>query len=164
MRETFRREGADPTIGIWSLGAAGVFVLLALVGGRIGPVPVILDHFSAERFPVAAVRWARTAGLRGRIFSEFTWGGYLLYAWPEMPVFIDGQTDFYGEALTRDYVRIASLDPGWRDRLAAWGVDLALLPADAKLAAALATEPGWRSLYHDSTASIFARSPARAVR
>ena len=37
---------------------------------------------------------ARAEKLQGRIFHDFIWGGYLLYAWPEQKVFIDGGTDF----------------------------------------------------------------------
>ena len=59
-------------------------------------------------------RWWRSRrdakpGLKGRIFNDFIWGGYLLKEWPEQKVFLDGQTDFYGEDLARQHMRIMAL-------------------------------------------------------
>ena len=85
------------------------------------------DHFDPKVFPVAAVADARQAHLTGRIYSEFIWGGYLLYAWPEQKVFIDGGTDHYGQDLVQEHLRLASLMPGWRDVLTRWDISLALL-------------------------------------
>ena len=144
--------------GTWpSLVTAGLIVLAA-AGGKVADVPVINARFLPERFPVAAVEKARAAHLTGRLFSEFTWGGYLLYAWPEQKVFIDGQTDFYGDDLTRTYTRIMSLDPGWRDDLDRWKVSLVIIPDDWRLAAALRQEPGWSVWYEDRTAIILRRN------
>ncbi len=117
--------------------------------------------FDTKVFPVRAVRAARAAGLAGRLFSEFTWGGYILYAWPEQRVFIDGQTDFYGDSLTKEFMAMRDLKPGWRAKLAAWKIDLALLPTPFQLADALAHEPGWRPVYCDSTAVLFVRDSSR---
>ncbi len=115
------------------------------------------DDVQHESFPVRAVRARRAAGLAGRLFNEFTWGGYILYAWPEQRVFIDGQTDFYGDSVTKEYAAMRRLEPGWRAKLAAWKIDLALLPTRYQLADALAHEPGWRPVYCDSTAVLFVR-------
>ena len=52
------------------------------------------------------------------MFNNFIWGGYLLHAWPEQRVFIDGGTDHYGEKLFNEYIQVWNLDPGWRDVLA----------------------------------------------
>jgi hypothetical protein len=117
--------------------------------------------FNPAVFPVRAVEAARAAGLAGRIFHEFTWGGYILYAWPEQRVFIDGQTDFYGDSITRQYTSILGLEPGWRRKLDAWRIDLALIETVSPLADALAHEEGWHPVYCDSTAVLFQRGDAR---
>ena len=49
------------------------------------------------------------------MFNNFVWGGYLMHAWPEQRVFIDGGTDHYGERLFNEYIQVWTLDPGWRD-------------------------------------------------
>ena len=62
---------------------SGEMVVLALFGARVGGKEIIPSGFDRKIFPVAAVARAREEKLTGRIYSEFIWGGYLLYAWPE---------------------------------------------------------------------------------
>ena len=161
-RPWVRRFGANARTGTnWPYAGVTVAILLILAANRgmVGSVEVIADRFNPERFPVAAVEDARTAGLEGRIFHEFTWGGYLLYAWPEQRVFIDGGTDFYGSDLLKTHRAILGLAPGWRDSLATWQIDLALLRADGPLANELAREPGWETWHRDSLAVMLRRNP-----
>jgi len=116
--------------------------------------------------PVSAVETLLQSDFEppGAIFNEFRWGGYLLYrAWPEIPVFIDGQTDFYGEELTQEYVRIRELRPDWEALLDKHGVRWALIPVDAPLAQGLELHAAWERVYSDSVAVAFvleAASPA----
>jgi hypothetical protein len=143
----------------WPYVGATVLLLAMLAAhrGRVGSVEVISDQFDPRRFPVAAVAQARSSRLEGRIFHEFTWGGYLLYAWPEQKVFIDGGTDFYGSALLKTHRAILGLEPGWRDSLATWRIDLALVRADGPLGSELAREPGWEVWRQDSVAVLLRR-------
>lgn len=143
--------------GGWAAAATLLFVGLGLSGGRVAGVPVVQAEYDATIFPVDAIRYARGAGLEGRMFNAFIWGGYILYAWPEQRVFIDGQTDFYGEALTREYARIAGTLPGWREGLDERSIELVIVPSGSPLSAALADEPGWRTAHRDSTAVVYQR-------
>jgi hypothetical protein len=111
-------------------------------------------RFDSALFPVEAVARARAAGISGPVFNEFAWGGYLLYAWPEQKVFIDGQTDFYGEQLTREYATIRETGTGWQEALARRGVELMLLPPDAPLVRALSRSPSWKVQHLDATAAL----------
>jgi hypothetical protein len=92
------------------------------LGGRVWPVLIAMattlsfgleahqapssgrNTFDSTMFPVRAVDWMDQHRISGNGFNYFPWGGYLLYRrWPGAKVFIDGQTDFYGETLTRQY-------------------------------------------------------------
>jgi hypothetical protein len=126
----------------------------------LGSVQVIPNGFDPIRFPVAAVDRARAEGVSGRIFHEFTWGGYLLWAWPEQKVFIDGGSDFYGGELLRAHRHVLNIQPGWRDSLDTWRTDLVLVRTDGAMADELVHEPAWRPWYADSTATLFRRRPA----
>lgn len=116
------------------------------------------DRFDPRVFPVEAVARARAAGLDGRLFNEFRYGGYILYAWPETKVFVDGGSDFYGGALLQGYLHVRNLEPGWRDSLAVWRIDLALFPVRWSLPNQLAREPGWSVWYCDGTAALLRRT------
>jgi hypothetical protein len=148
------------------IAAVAMFVLARLTSPTVEPPERFATRsdlfpttFNPDVFPVRAVSAARAAHVTGRMFEEFTWGGYVLYAWPEQPVFIDGQTDFYGDSITWDYARIGTVDPGWRQELEKWRIDLALLATVSPLADALAHEAGWRPIYCDGTATLFQRDP-----
>ena len=146
--------------GFWAWPAVITLFLLVVAScqGTIAGMPLIDARFESTRFPVEAVKQARAANLSGRIYNDFAWGGYILYAWPEQKVFIDGQTDFYGEALTKTYAQIADLDPGWREALRTWDVSLVIVPSDSRLAAELALDSRWSVWYRDKTAVILKRN------
>jgi hypothetical protein len=158
-KAVFEREHAGRYPGLGAAVTSVLLVILALAGGSVAGVAVIPDRFDDKAFPVRAVAEARTARLEGRMFNNFIWGGYLLYAWPEQRVFIDGGTDHYGERLFNEYIRVANLEPGWRDILKRWNITLALLPPDTRLADELARDGGWRPWYCDSVSVLLQRPP-----
>jgi hypothetical protein len=158
----FEREHAGRYPGA---GAAVVAVLLAglaLAGGSVAGTAVVPNRFDEQAFPVRATTAARNAGLKGRMFNNFIWGGYLLHEWPEQRVFIDGGTDHYGEKLFAEYIQVWNLDPGWRDVLKRWDITLALVPPESRLANELIRDHGWRVWYCDSTAAILTRPADRS--
>ncbi len=152
----------------WILPVAALLAIFGASSGRVGSVQVIRTGFDPTIFPVTAVSKAREEHLEGRLFSEFAWGGYLVYAWPEQKIFIDGGTDFFGEDLFRQYGAIKQLAPGWRDTLTQHAISLMLLRRESALAHELAREGRWNLWHCDSLAVLFRRSadqplsPARA--
>ena len=160
IRRAFAQEADAKYRGVPSLLFAGEMIVVGLLGGRIAGTEIVADSFDPKVFPIAAVERARSERLTGRIYSEFIWGGYLLFAWPEQKVFIDGGTDHYGEGLMRQHLQMASLLPGWRDVLRRWDISLALLATNAPLAHELAREPGWRVRFCDPMAVMLERTAA----
>jgi hypothetical protein len=113
------------------------------------------DQFDSNKFPAKAVDWLETNPQEGNMFNNFIWGGYILYRmWPEQTVFIDGQTDFYGEALTREYAQVMALDEGWKAVLAKYDVSWVIVQSDKPLVKALQQEMSWVVVYRDDTATI----------
>jgi hypothetical protein len=139
------------------LPAAGAMALLALAHGHVAGRSLLAESFDPGTFPVAAVRKARAEGLQGRLFHEFAWGGYLIGAWPEQRIFIDGGTDFFGEELFREYSKVKTLQPGWRDVLHRWDISLVLLRRRSSLAHELVRDSGWAPWYCDSLSLLLRR-------
>jgi hypothetical protein len=129
--------------GAWSLMPVAILVVAAERGGTLGDIRLMPDQFDPRAFPVRIVEHARAANIQGRMFNDFVWGGYILYAWPEQKVFIDGQSDFYGVPLNQLYLSIRQAEPGWERRLDSLGVDLVLVPNSTRLAEALVDSPAW---------------------
>jgi hypothetical protein len=140
--------------GIWIV----VYTLLMVVF-LTTPAMQTYNTYDPAVFPVEAVDWLEENPQDGNVFNHFPWGGYLLYReWPETLVFIDGQTDFYGEALTREYEQVITLDEDWEQILEKYQVDWILIPANSILAEALSGHTGWQTQYTDNTAVILKRS------
>ncbi|HEY9076948.1 MAG TPA: hypothetical protein VIO61_10460 [Anaerolineaceae bacterium] len=118
------------------------------------------NRFFPEVFPEQAVDWLVMHPQPGNVFNEFTWGGYLLYRqYPGMKVFIDGQTDFYGEALTREYEQVITLRPGWEKVFQKYQILWVIFPHGAPIFRGLSTLPGWKCVYQDATAEIWVFHP-----
>jgi asparagine N-glycosylation enzyme membrane subunit Stt3 len=114
-----------------------------------------LNKFDEQVFPVQAVNWLVAHPQAGNMFNEFNWGGYLLHRlWPDQLVFIDSQTDFYGEALARDYNQIINAQNDWETKLKQYDIDWVIVAGDAPLVHVLEAEHQWQVLYQDDTSVI----------
>ena len=112
-------------------------------------------QFDSTVFPVETVRFIEANPQSGNMFNEFNWGGYLEYKlWPHYNVFLDSQSDFYGETLMREYDQIMSANGNWNNLLEKYNVEWAIIPPDMPLASTLQSELGWNVLYQDNTAII----------
>ena len=139
--------------------------LLIAAALSLGPVSARAGFPSSE-FPVAAA--ARLQQLapelfqgNGHLLAPDKFGGYLIYRFDGgIKVFFDGRSDFYGADFLRDYRWLAQVRPGWEDQLRRFGFTHALLPNDYSLVDAL-QRAGWTVLYHDDTATLLERGPAR---
>lgn len=154
MRDVFE-EGENLAVrGRWAPWFVLALVLLAMNGGRIAGTQLVTNEFSDRAFPVEAVKAARAAGLRGTMFNYFTWGGYILWAWPEQRIYIDGMTDFLGSEVLESYSRVFAMNPGWEDELTRHDVNIVILPTDFRVTYAMRQKPEWTIWYEDETATI----------
>jgi hypothetical protein len=118
--------------------------------------------FPETDFPVRAVernlsRLTPPAAMP-RVLTSDQWADFLIYRlYPRQRVFFDGRSDFFGPAIGSDYRKLLAGENPWRELLDRYRFDLALLPHDWALSTALAREPGWRLLYRDSVAVLYAR-------
>jgi hypothetical protein len=142
---------------LWPVGTAILATLALLIGMKLD-FSQSGNRFDATVFPVQAVNWLQIHPPQGNMFNDFTWGGYLLFRlWPNQRVFIDGQTDFYGETLTRQYEQIITQSDGWQAILDRYQVSWMILPTASPLSQKLYSDRRWSVSYRDSTAVIFSR-------
>lgn len=110
--------------------------------------------------PVKAVEYLQREQPPGRLFNSYNWGGYLIWALRDYPVFIDGRTDLYDDELVGQWLKVMRVEPGWQGILRAYQVHLVLVEDDTFLTRTLAGEQDWVMLYEDEVAAIFQyRSP-----
>ena len=114
-----------------ALGVAAIVLSAAAVTGT--------DRPDLAAFPVAALGALRPGP---GLLNEYDWGGYLIWAAPGTPVFVDGRLIPYLGAVLSDYTTVLGLHPGWREVIARRGIRQILVrPADP--VAVRARDLGW---------------------
>jgi hypothetical protein len=147
----------------WPTALIAVLLGVGLTAGGVAVDPEGLgNELDAGSFPVAALDSLESALPEGPMFNEMLWGGYLLYRlWPERRVFFDGQTDFYGEELSREYVQVLSGGARWGEILEKYGVRWVLVRPTRALTKLLEASPTWERIYADPVAAMWIRSEIR---
>ncbi|MFZ5640015.1 MAG: hypothetical protein ACOY4Q_04925 [Bacillota bacterium] len=142
-------------------------VLTVVLGYALYSLPpqgTIGQHVNREEFPVQAVEFINRQGLRGTVFNEYDWGGYLIWSrFPENKVFVDGRTDIYEDRVLPDYIEILNLRPGGYRLLQKYNPDYILLKRDAALNQLLDAKGDWRLIYEDEVAKLYRRGKENRV-
>jgi hypothetical protein len=145
----------DQSLGGFVWPAACIVAVILLFSHHFAQTQTSVNKFDEGIFPVAAVNWLVSHPQDGNMFNEFNWGGYLLYRlWPGQRVFIDSQTDFYGETFVREYSQIINAQNDWELKLNKYDIKWIIVSSGAPLAKALGIDHPWHILFTDSTAII----------
>jgi hypothetical protein len=104
--------------------------------------------------PVQAVEYLKERQLTGNTFTEVNiWGGYLIWALPSNPVFIDGR-DVYPESFVKEYVQIIQGIP-FQEPFQRYHVKIAIVEPESVLNRELRESPEWQQIYQDGIATVF---------
>jgi hypothetical protein len=108
-------------------------VVLA-VAARIG-----VSSPELSGYPTAALAALRPGP---GLLNQYDWGGYLIWAAPATPVFVDGRLIPYLNGVLDDYTTVLGVHPGWRDVISRRGIRQILVrPSDP--VAVRARDLGW---------------------
>lgn len=117
--------------------------------------------FAAQRFPIAAVDFLQQARLSGPMFNSYNFGGYLLWAYPQERVFIDGRAfTVYPAAQIDKLLQIYKQPQLFRDLEKQYGFRLAVLQrrgAGEAFGHWLREQPDWQLKYEDEVALVLVR-------
>jgi hypothetical protein len=131
-------------------------------------VPVIALAFPDSRSlrqqiekanPAKAVAYLRNSGLSGPILNEYAYGGYLVWAFPEQKVFIDGRADLYEPAgVLGEYEKWTLLQTDSKAFLAKYRINVCLLSPNDPMVRVLPLL-GWKTFYSDDLAVVLGKQP-----
>jgi hypothetical protein len=107
-----------------------------------------------KTMPVEAVNIIKLNKPSGQLFNSYNWGGYLIWALPEYPVFIDGRTDLYNDEIISQWLQVVQAEDGWQQVLDRWGVGSILIEPDRPVVKQLLTK-GWKQIYGDDVAVVY---------
>jgi hypothetical protein len=115
-----------------------------------------------EGSPVKAVEFIKSQHLSGRMLNDYVYGGYLIWAAPEHPVFVDGRADvFEWTGVLGEFARWATLKSDPNALLEKYGIGFCLLTRQSAMARVLPLLHGWKTVYSDNSSVIFTRASAR---
>lgn len=155
-----------PAPGFFQVGLRGLGTLVAIV--MVAAAVSSNDPAQKRTIPLAAVDYLESSGLAAEPgFNQYRFGGYLI--WRDIPVFIDGRADVYGDEFLSTYVDTHRVTSDWRHGLDSYGIEWVLVEPDHKLATMLAASgewvaaPGWTETAQSRTAqtdvaTIYVRS------
>jgi len=111
-----------------------------------------------QHSPVRAVEFMQSHHLSGPMLNEYVYGGYLIWAAPDHPVFIDGRGDIFEWAgIFREFAGWATLQNDPNQLLDKYGINFCLLSRDSPMAHVLSLLRNWKVAYSDNMAVIFMR-------
>jgi hypothetical protein len=112
-----------------------------------------------EGYLAGAVRFMDAHGLGGNVLDEFIWGDYLIWHVPNSKVFIDSRFEMiYPLEVQRDYLEFLRGGAGAIKVLAAYPHDFVMVEADGRSYRFVLRQAGWRLVYRDPVAALFARA------
>ncbi|MGI8734310.1 MAG: hypothetical protein ACR2LM_13545 [Pyrinomonadaceae bacterium] len=107
--------------------------------------------------PLKAVQYLKERQISGNTFTNPNiWGGYLIWALPSNPVYIDGRGVF-PEEFVKEYVEIMQGTADWRVPFERYGVKIVLIKPGSLLARQLAESSEWERVYDDEMSVVFRR-------
>jgi hypothetical protein len=111
----------------------------------------------AVHSPTAAVDALKAHNAR-RVLHDLQFGGYLI--WRQVPVFVDGRAELYGEKFEMDYYRALQLKDveGLFDLLKTWDIDAVMLEPTTPAVKLLDRIGGWQRLYADERVVVHVRN------
>lgn len=100
------------------------------------------------------------SGFDGNVFNYYTWGGYLLWAHPEMKIFIDGRNNIYEKSgVFDDYRKVQRADPDWEEILDIYNIEAVFIPIwESNIYLELAQSERWKKVIMEGEAVIFVRA------
>jgi hypothetical protein len=150
----------------WSLPYASGLTMVIIAGCVTASTLSYAAHhdfvFTKTQTPAAALDVLKQRGTK-RIFNAYAFGGYMIAR--DMPPFIDGRAELYGETFVMDYFK--AMEGRRVDNLLRlldeYRIDATLVAPDSPAALLLDRMQGWKRLYADDIAVIHVRTDQPAA-
>ena len=116
-----------------------------------------IDRSISAEYPVNAVNFLRRNPVPGPLYNNLTWGGFLMWYLPELPVAVDGRNDLYGDQLDELFYNSQSAQASYKTDPYLDEAGVVILESKLPLAKILTIDPRFRLVYHDDIATVYTR-------
>ncbi|HAO94217.1 MAG: hypothetical protein A2X99_08370 [Deltaproteobacteria bacterium GWB2_55_19] len=110
---------------------------------------------SEGQFPSGTVDFMRRNNIRGNIYNEYVFGGYLINEYPEVKVFIDGRTPTVYSSYFFWTSRLVNDRKLWDKVVEEHSIDMALVKLDSAFCGKLRENDEWAPVSFDQTSALF---------
>ena len=152
-------QAAETNVGIsmsTRLAVAATVVLIQMAGATVWPLSSQkLLRQVAQNYPLGAANFIQRNHLKGPMLNELTWGGFLIYSVPDIPVAMDGRTNVHSQDEIFRTFPLWNGTAGWHDRPEVQNANLIISDHQWPLAFLLRSDPRFRIAYEDDTAVLF---------
>ena len=147
-------QGHSVGLGYWAVAvAASLLLVFAVPGMRVSDGEI--EKWMKKLYPVEACAFIENHHLTPPLYNSYTWGGYLIWRLPQLPVSIDGRANLHrDERIDRSYATIYGKER-WSKDEELFQARTILLPRDRPLTMILRIDPRFRKVYEDEVASVF---------
>ena len=143
---------------------AFLLAVAILVSWIAFPSAQSLTEQIAAKSPVKAVEFIQSHHLAGPMLNDYTDGGYLIWALPEHPVFVDGRGDVYEwTGVLQQFGDWANLNSNPNELLDKYNIQFCLLSQGMPEARILPLLHTWKIIYTDNLNVILVRTPDGAT-
>ena len=112
-----------------------------------------------QQSPVKAAEFIQTQHLSGNMLNDYVYGGYLIWALPTHPVFVDGRSDvFEATGVLAEYGNWAMVQSDPNALLNKYNISFCLLTRTSPMTHVLPLLPNWKIAYSDNLSAIFVRT------
>ena len=152
--DRYRAQRDHPVANAVLIASSLLTVFLAFPSRR-NLIAQVEDHS-----PVKAVEFIQAQHLPAPMLNDWDDGGYLIWAAPEYPVFIDGRADVYEwTGVIDEFGKWATLQTAPDLLLDKYHINFCLLERNSPMANVLPLLPNWKAAYSDARSVIFVRTP-----
>jgi hypothetical protein len=139
-----------------NLALVGMIGFVVFTKQGVVTLPTMVQSAEAKIFPQGAVEWLKSHPAEGRSFSEYSWGGYLVWHLPEEKVFVDGRTDLFGDEIISEWRQVEQAEENMSQILDQWGVDRVVLMPTRPAVTGL-KNLGWKVVFQNRTSIVLER-------
>ena len=134
-----------------------VLAVLAVCYSRYGLSNDSLAINVAGEFPEEASWFVARYRLPGPLLNDLSWGGFLIWRLPQLPVAIDGRNNIHGQDRIQQFSDLWTGKPGWDSNPDLVRANTIITPRTSAIAALLRTSPSFRVAFEDAQAVVFER-------
>jgi len=133
---------------------------LTFIGHSRGIDEKNLKSVVEEKFPVQAVNYIKSNRLPGPLFNHYDWGGFLLWALPDVPVSMDGRTNLFGDRRIERSLAAWDGAAGWESEPDLLKAKLVIAEKHRPLTTLLKSRAGFKLVYEDHNSVVFVGEPS----